>query len=43
VAREQLHMAKPGEIVITYPDSQHKEQAPPDTSSPAATPQPPSP
>lgn len=25
VAREQLHMAKPGEIVITYSDSQPKE------------------
>jgi cell division protein FtsB len=40
VAREQLHMAKPGEIVITYPDAQAKETAP-DSSSPASTPQPP--
>ena len=43
VAREQLHMAKPGEIVITYPEAQPKEQAPPNSSTPTATPQPPSP
>jgi cell division protein FtsB len=43
VAREQLHMAKPGEIVITYPDAQPKEQAAPNSSTPAPTPQPPSP
>ena len=39
VAREQLHMAKPGEIVITYSDPQSKEnpQAP---STPAPSSQP---
>ena len=43
VAREQLHMAKPGEIVITYPEAQPKEQAPSGSPAPAANPQPPSP
>jgi cell division protein FtsB len=39
VAREQLHMAKPGEIVITYPEAQPKEN-PQNPSAPAASPQP---
>lgn len=42
VAREQLHMAKPGEVVITYPEAQPKEQAPPNSSTPAPAQQPPS-
>jgi cell division protein FtsB len=37
VAREQLHMAKPGEIVITYPDAQSKEQVPLNASAPAVS------
>jgi cell division protein FtsB len=40
VAREQLHMAKPGEIVISYSDAQPKETVP-DSSNPASTAQPP--
>jgi cell division protein FtsB len=39
VAREQLHMAKPGEIVITYSEAQPKEN-PQNPSAPAASPQP---
>jgi len=38
VAREQLHMAKPGEIVITYPEAQPKESS--QTPSAAVSPQP---
>jgi len=41
VAREQLHMAKSGEIVITYSEARPKE-AVLDSSSPASSPQPPS-
>jgi len=34
VAREQLHMAKPNEIVITYSDAQSREPASPNGSAP---------
>jgi cell division protein FtsL len=40
IAREQLHMARPGEVVITYSDAQPKEQGAPNPSAPAAPTQP---